>query len=107
MVRIVALIIVGFFGGLSQAEYFGGREVSPACPVDDPVLLNAVANGQQVACQILYFPGRTGTPKTVPRDPLPKSTIEEACIDAETRGCGPIIQCIASSYYKCWAHSAP
>ena len=107
MMRIFVLILAGFLCSLSHAEFFSGRDVSPACPVDDPVLLNAVANGQQVACQILYFPGRTGTPKTVPRDPLPKDTIEEACIDAETRGCGPIIQCMASNYYKCWVHSAP
>lgn len=78
-------------------------EIPDGCPVDDTTLLAAVANGQQIACQIEYFTGGKGTHLTKgPRYPNAKPSIELACIDAQDQECPGKAECYESPYYTCF-----
>lgn len=80
------------------------QQVPDACPVDEPGLLQAVANGQKIICQIDYFTGGRGSHLVkAPLDPNPKESIELACIDAQETGCAGNIMCYESPYIHCAA----
>lgn len=93
--------IVLIFAFIFSSSLFAD-EVPAGCPTDDPQLQDAVANGQQIACQIEYYTGGHGGQWVKrPISPNAKPTIELACIDAQNEACPGLPMCYDSSYFDC------
>ena len=93
MSKKLLTIVMSVFSFAAMAN-----NVSPACPIDDEALIQAVNQGQKISCYIEFF--YAGRLRTLPNEPVAKSSIEAAC-EAAIDGCGGMTLCMASDYLYC------
>lgn len=90
------------FAILSFSTFTLAQQIPDGCPTDDPALNAAVNNGQMISCQIDFPNGRGGQWQRRPIHPVPRETIELACLAAQD-ACAGITMCLASDYITCRA----